>query len=210
MCSHRIGARYIGLNTIVCRCCRYSRIVSTSLVGRCSPRSLRAAAPSLWRFLRRDSISWPAIFATRYSRLPRLRTKSTRRFCAHCRVRFVKDHTKFRCSGRLRAATLNVCDFSVWERAECYHFSPMLLQGVPRYLSTAAVANRLSISPRTVRLWAEVGELPALKFGRQWRFDETILLKWLSTRTSTHMAGCRSLAGIATDQQIRMPPPSPK
>jgi excisionase family DNA binding protein len=50
------------------------------------------------------------------------------------------------------------------------------------YLSTENVARRLGVSPRTVRLWAELGELPAAKFGRQWRFEEHLLANWISKR----------------------------
>src|SRR6266850_665872 len=49
-----------------------------------------------------------------------------------------------------------------------------------RYLSTSVIANRLGISTRTVCLWAECGELPAVKFGRQWRFEETAFARWVS------------------------------
>ena len=37
-------------------------------------------------------------------------------------------------------------------------------------LTTKEVANLLGIAQRTVRLWAECGELPCIKVGRQWRF----------------------------------------
>src|SRR5262249_62336601 len=37
------------------------------------------------------------------------------------------------------------------------------------FLSTAAVARWLGISTRTVCFWAECGEIPAMKIGRQWR-----------------------------------------
>jgi len=49
------------------------------------------------------------------------------------------------------------------------------------FLSTAAVARWLGISPRTVCFWAECGEIPALKIGRQWRFREEELRRWLET-----------------------------
>ena len=49
-----------------------------------------------------------------------------------------------------------------------------------RYLSTAAVAGRLGLSARTVRLWAECGEIPAVKAGRQWRISESVLEEWLT------------------------------
>jgi excisionase family DNA binding protein len=46
-------------------------------------------------------------------------------------------------------------------------------------LSTAKVAQWLGISTRTVCLWAECGEIPAVKVGRQWRFREDELRRWL-------------------------------
>jgi len=49
------------------------------------------------------------------------------------------------------------------------------------FLSTATVARWLVISPRTVCFWAECGEIPALKIGRQWRFREEEIRRWLDT-----------------------------
>ena len=46
-------------------------------------------------------------------------------------------------------------------------------------LSTAAVAKWLGISTRTLCLWAECKEIPAIKIGRQWRFRESELEHWL-------------------------------
>ena len=46
-------------------------------------------------------------------------------------------------------------------------------------LTTAAVAKWLGIAPRTVCLWAECTEIPAIKIGRQWRFRESELREWL-------------------------------
>ena len=65
-------------------------------------------------------------------------------------------------------------------------------QKVP-FLSTAAVARWLGISPRTVCFWAECGEIPALKVGRQWRFREEELQSWLNT-TQTKLMGGRRLS----------------
>jgi excisionase family DNA binding protein len=48
-------------------------------------------------------------------------------------------------------------------------------------LSTAAVARWFGVSTRTVCLWAECGEIPAMKLGRQWRFREEELRRWLVT-----------------------------
>jgi excisionase family DNA binding protein len=47
------------------------------------------------------------------------------------------------------------------------------------FLTTAAVAKWLGIAPRTVCLWAECNEIPAIKIGRQWRFRERELWDWL-------------------------------
>jgi excisionase family DNA binding protein len=47
------------------------------------------------------------------------------------------------------------------------------------FLTTAAVAKWLGVAPRTVCLWAECREIPAIKIGRQWRFREGELWDWL-------------------------------
>jgi excisionase family DNA binding protein len=46
-------------------------------------------------------------------------------------------------------------------------------------MTTAAVAKWLGISTRTLCLWAECKEIPAIKIGRQWRFRESELSIWL-------------------------------
>ena len=48
-------------------------------------------------------------------------------------------------------------------------------------LTTAAVSKWLGVSTRTLCLWAECQEIPAIKIGRQWRFRETDLWKWLES-----------------------------
>jgi len=47
-------------------------------------------------------------------------------------------------------------------------------------LTTAEVAKWLGISTRSVCLWAEYGEIPAIKIGRQWRFRHDELSGWLA------------------------------
>lgn len=49
-------------------------------------------------------------------------------------------------------------------------------------LNTAQVAAWLGVSPRTVCLWAECSELPAIRVGRQWRFQREAILQWLAVR----------------------------
>jgi excisionase family DNA binding protein len=46
-------------------------------------------------------------------------------------------------------------------------------------MTTAAVSKWLGISTRTLCLWAECKEIPAIKVGRQWRFRESELANWL-------------------------------
>jgi excisionase family DNA binding protein len=59
---------------------------------------------------------------------------------------------------------------------------PFRHSGASRYLSTASIAARLNITTRSIRLWAECGELPAVKFGRQWRFEQQAFEEWLAVR----------------------------
>ena len=54
-------------------------------------------------------------------------------------------------------------------------------------LTTAAVAKWLGIAPRTVCLWAECKEIPAIKIGRQWRFRESELREWLRNPKATKL-----------------------
>lgn len=54
-----------------------------------------------------------------------------------------------------------------------------LLPSRESFLTTAAVAKWLGVAPRTICLWAECKEIPAIKIGRQWRFREGELFDWL-------------------------------
>ena len=46
-------------------------------------------------------------------------------------------------------------------------------------MTTATVSKWLGVSTRTLCLWAECKEIPAIKVGRQWRFRESELSAWL-------------------------------
>jgi excisionase family DNA binding protein len=48
-------------------------------------------------------------------------------------------------------------------------------------LTTSAVSKWLGVATRTVCLWAECKEIPAIKVGRQWRFRESELAMWLKS-----------------------------
>jgi excisionase family DNA binding protein len=47
------------------------------------------------------------------------------------------------------------------------------------------VAEWLGVTTRTVCLWAELGELPALRVGRQWRFRPDTLDGWLRQKANS-------------------------
>ncbi len=49
-------------------------------------------------------------------------------------------------------------------------------------LTTKEVSRWLGVSSRTLRLWAESCEIPALKVGCQWRFDRNSIQEWLKRR----------------------------
>src|SRR5207245_8515505 len=54
-----------------------------------------------------------------------------------------------------------------------------------RFINASQVAKRLSVSERTVRLWAELGELPGFKIGpadKLWRFDPEDIDTYLQNR----------------------------
>jgi len=58
------------------------------------------------------------------------------------------------------------------------------LGGSPEFMTTAQVARWLGASPRTVSYWAAAGTLPAVKIGRQWRFEKSAVRKWIDSKRS--------------------------
>jgi len=46
-------------------------------------------------------------------------------------------------------------------------------------LTLEEVANWLQVSPRTLRQWAEAGEVPACRIGKLWRFRRKDIEEWL-------------------------------
>jgi len=49
-------------------------------------------------------------------------------------------------------------------------------------LKTSQVAWLLAVSRRSIRLWAESGQLRGIKVGRQWRFRSEAVQKLLAAR----------------------------
>jgi excisionase family DNA binding protein len=52
-------------------------------------------------------------------------------------------------------------------------------------LTLEEVANWLHVAPRTLRHWAEVGEIPACRVGKLWRFRRKDLEEWLSGKAAS-------------------------
>jgi excisionase family DNA binding protein len=46
-------------------------------------------------------------------------------------------------------------------------------------LTIKEASELLRVPPRTLRLWAELGEVPAIKVGRQWRLRRRDIEEWL-------------------------------
>lgn len=56
--------------------------------------------------------------------------------------------------------------------------NPVSLPGAA-ILTIKEASDMLRVPPRTLRLWAELGEIPAVKVGRQWRFRRRDIEEWL-------------------------------
>lgn len=61
-------------------------------------------------------------------------------------------------------------------------------------LRTSDLAKLLCVAPRTVCLWAEVGEVPAFKFRRQWRFRPMDVQRWLGRQNPKGSLGVEGFA----------------
>jgi len=67
-------------------------------------------------------------------------------------------------------------------------------------LSTAAVAKWLGVSTRTLCLWAECKEIPALKIGRQWRFRESELANWLRSPDGSKVKSLTLVSAVSAQR----------
>lgn len=54
-----------------------------------------------------------------------------------------------------------------------------MIDPTPRLLTVAMVADRLAVSPKTVRRWVEAGELRSHRLGRAVRIGEADLQQFL-------------------------------
>lgn len=53
-----------------------------------------------------------------------------------------------------------------------------------KYLSVNEVAERISVTPQSVRIWLKSGKLRGVRAGKLWRVTEEDLEKFLSGETS--------------------------
>lgn len=44
------------------------------------------------------------------------------------------------------------------------------------------VAKYLKMKPQTIYLWAQKGNIPAVKLGKEWRFRKDVVDEWLNQR----------------------------
>jgi excisionase family DNA binding protein len=66
-------------------------------------------------------------------------------------------------------------------------------------LTTEAVSKWLGLSTRTLCLWAECREIPAIKVGRQWRFRQSELADWLQSQDASKVKKL-TLVGAAANR----------
>jgi len=67
-------------------------------------------------------------------------------------------------------------------------------------LTTDAISKWLGVSTRTLCLWAECREIPALKLGRQWRFRESELSHWLESPGASKVKSLTLLSAVSARQ----------
>ena len=63
---------------------------------------------------------------------------------------------------------------------QCARNGASYTKNVPKFFTIEQVAERLDVSPRTVRRWITAGALPVHRFGRLVRVSETDLAAFLA------------------------------
>jgi excisionase family DNA binding protein len=61
-------------------------------------------------------------------------------------------------------------------------FNAVRTPATPRLITTKALASWLGVSRRTICLWAECSEVPAIRVGNQWRFRAEEIERWVQHR----------------------------
>jgi excisionase family DNA binding protein len=50
-----------------------------------------------------------------------------------------------------------------------------MIESTARYYTTKTAAARLEVATVTVRMWCELGRLPAIKFGKLWKIPVAVV-----------------------------------
>ncbi|MDP3654284.1 MAG: helix-turn-helix domain-containing protein [Rhodoferax sp.] len=77
-------------------------------------------------------------------------------------------------------------------------------------LNEAEVAEILDCEPKTVQEKARLGELPAVKFGRSWRFPRTALLEALHAKALANKPKPALPKAVQKTVVRRLPPALPQ
>lgn len=59
-------------------------------------------------------------------------------------------------------------------------------------LTVEQAAELLGVRPKTIRALAHEGKIPAVKVGKPWRFDETLLREWIAAKSQENVKQCPS------------------
>jgi excisionase family DNA binding protein len=54
-----------------------------------------------------------------------------------------------------------------------------------RLFDANEVADRCKVSPKSLHRWAREGRIPAVKFGRLWRFRKSAIDEWINRRMAS-------------------------
>lgn len=61
-------------------------------------------------------------------------------------------------------------------------------------MTVEEVARYLKLKPQTVYKWAQDGQIPAAKLGKEWRFRRTLLDEWIDNQIMSSKGGQRLAA----------------
>ena len=56
-------------------------------------------------------------------------------------------------------------------------------------MTVEEVAKYLKLKPQTIYKWAQTGQIPAAKFGKEWRFRRRILDEWIDASIAMSKGG---------------------
>lgn len=69
-------------------------------------------------------------------------------------------------------------------------------------MTVEEVAKLLKLKPQTVYKWAQEGQIPAAKLGKEWRFRRSILDEWIDASIALSKGGF-DLMYLQTAREVR-------